>query len=109
MSFDKDVLGFEAAELEQLQKGLENLLNDGIESDEEKPIDEADTRATIGPYSFELPRDQYLSWIEGMKQEVGFDKEAIVNEIKNRLGLECCLQIQEIGIRGCFLLLAMHD
>lgn len=87
LSFDKDVLGFEAAELEQLQKGLENLLNDGIESDEEKPIDEADTRATIGPYSFEIPRDQYLSWIEEMKQEVGFDKEAIVNEIKNRLGL----------------------
>jgi len=87
MSFDKAVLGFEAAELEQLQKSLESLLTDGIDDDEEKPIDEADTRATIGPYSFEIPRERYLAWIEEVKQEVGFDKEAIVHELKKRLGL----------------------
>ena len=87
MSFDKAVLGFEAAELEQLQKSLESLLTDGIDDDEEKPIDEADTHATIGPYSFEIPRERYLAWIEEVKQEVGFDKEAIVHELKKRLGL----------------------
>lgn len=87
MSFDKAVLGFEAAELEQLQKSLDSLLTDGIDDDEEKPIDEADTRATIGPYSFEIPRERYLVWIEEVKQEVGFDKEAIVHELKKRLGL----------------------
>ena len=72
---------------EQLQKSLESLLTDGIDDDEEKPIDEADTRATIGPYSFEIPRERYLAWIEEVKQEVGFDKEAIVHELKKRLGL----------------------
>ena len=87
MSFDKAVLGFEAAELEQLQKSLDSLLTDGIDDDEEKPIIEADTRATIGPYSFEIPRERYLAWIEEVKQEVGFDKEAIVHELKKRLGL----------------------
>jgi ParB-like chromosome segregation protein Spo0J len=87
MSFDKAVLGFEAAELEQLQKSLDSLLTDGIDDDEEKPIGEADTRATIGPYSFEIPRERYLAWIEEVKQEVGFDKEAIVHELKKRLGL----------------------
>jgi len=87
MQFDKAVLGFEAAELEQLQKSLESLLTDGIDDDEENPIIEADTRATIGPYSFEIPRERYLAWIEEVKQEVGFDKEAIVNELQKRLGL----------------------
>ncbi|MEQ1788860.1 MAG: ParB N-terminal domain-containing protein [Rickettsiales bacterium] len=86
-SFDKSLLGFEVSELEQLQKTIDGLLTDGIESDEEKPITEADTRATIGPYSFEIPRAEYLAWIEGIKQEVGFDKEAIVNELQRRLGL----------------------
>jgi ParB-like chromosome segregation protein Spo0J len=86
-SFDKSLLGFEISELEQLQKTIDGLLTDGIDSDEEKPIAEADTRATIGPYSFEIPREHYLAWIEEIKQEVGFDKEAIVNELQRRLGL----------------------
>jgi ParB-like chromosome segregation protein Spo0J len=86
-SFDKSLLGFELSELEQLQKTIDGLLTDGIDSDEEKPIEEADTRATIGPYSFEIPRAEYLTWIEEIKQEVGFDKEAIVNELQRRLGL----------------------
>jgi ParB-like chromosome segregation protein Spo0J len=85
--FDNTVLGFEPAELEQLHRGVAGLLGDGVESGEDLPIDEADTRATIGPYSFIIPRAQYLKWIEALKQEVGFDKEAINNELKNRLGL----------------------
>jgi len=87
LSFDKAVLGFDPAELEQLRKSLESLLTDGIEDGEEQPIEEADTRATIGPYSFEIPRAEYLSWIEDIKQHAGFDKEAIVYEIRRRLDL----------------------
>jgi ParB-like chromosome segregation protein Spo0J len=87
VSFDKSLLGFEVSELEQLQKTIDGLLTDGIDSDEEKPIEEADTRATIGSYSFEIPRENYLAWIEEIKQEVGFDKEAIIAELKRRLGL----------------------
>ncbi|MDX2095614.1 MAG: ParB N-terminal domain-containing protein [Alphaproteobacteria bacterium] len=85
--FDNTVLGFEPSELEQLHRGVEGLLNDGIESGDEQPIDEADTRATIGPYSFIIDRNDYLPWIETLKQEVGFDKEAINNELRSRLGL----------------------
>lgn len=87
LSFDKTVLGFEPAELEQLQKSLESLLTDGIEGEGDLSTDEADTRATIGPYSFEIGRERYLTWIEDIKQDVGFDKEAIINELKKRLGL----------------------
>lgn len=86
LEFDNSILGFELSELEELKRGLDSL-EDGVEDGGEKPIDEADTKATIGPYSFVIPREEYLEWIENLKQEVGFDKEAVTNEIKNRLGL----------------------
>jgi ParB-like chromosome segregation protein Spo0J len=85
-SFDVSVLGFEAAELDELHRGLESL-GDGLEDDGEKAIEEADTKATIGAYSFVIPREQYLKWIEDVKQAAGFDKESINNELKHRLGL----------------------
>lgn len=85
-SFDVSVLGFEAAELDELHRGLESL-GDGLEDDGEKTIEEADTKATIGAYSFVIPREQYLKWIEDVKQAAGFDKESINNELKHRLGL----------------------
>jgi ParB-like chromosome segregation protein Spo0J len=87
LEFDNSILGFESAELEELKHGLEGLLNDGTEDGGEKPIDEADTKATIGPYSFMIEREEYLEWIEEIKQAVGFDKESITNELKHRLGL----------------------
>jgi hypothetical protein len=43
-SFDKSLLGFEVSELEQLQKTIDGLLTDGIDSDEEKPIAELKRR-----------------------------------------------------------------
>ena len=85
-SFDVSLLGFDAAELDELHRGLA-LLSDGLEDDEEKPIEEADTKATIGAYSFVIPREQYLTWIEDVKQAAGFDKESINKELKQRLGL----------------------
>ncbi len=85
--FDQSVLGFDAGELDQLHQGISDLLKDGIDEDEEKEITEADTKATIGAYSFIIEREQYLQWMEELKQQVGFDKEAIIAELKNRLGL----------------------
>jgi ParB-like chromosome segregation protein Spo0J len=87
LEFDNSILGFESAELEELKHGLEGLLSDGTDDGGEKPIDEADTKATIGPYSFMIGREEYLEWIEEIKQAVGFDKESITNELKHRLGL----------------------
>jgi ParB-like chromosome segregation protein Spo0J len=87
LNFDKDILGFEPAELEKLQRSVEHLLDDGIDTEEARPIEEADTKATIGPYSFIIPRAQYLDWMEELKQAAGFEKEAVLQELKNRLGL----------------------
>ena len=84
--FDKSVLGFNEEELNSLRLSLESL-QDGIEGEEDGELEEADTKATIGPYTFVIERGQYLEWMEQIRQRVGFDKEAIVHELKKRLGL----------------------
>jgi ParB-like chromosome segregation protein Spo0J len=84
--FDKSVLGFNEEELNSLRLSLESL-QDGIEGEEDGELEEADTKATIGPYTFVIERGQYLEWMEQVRQRVGFDKEAIVDELKRRLGL----------------------
>lgn len=84
--FDKSVLGFNEEELNSLRLSLESL-QDGIEGEEEGELEEADTKATIGPYTFVIERGRYLEWMEEIRQRVGFDKEAIVTELQRRLGL----------------------
>ena len=50
-------------------------------------IEEADTTARIAAYTFPIPREQYLEWMEAIKQQVGFEKKEIIAELKRRLGL----------------------
>ena len=66
---------------------LEQKRKRGMRLSEEGELEEADTKATIGPYTFVIERGQYLEWMEQIRQRVGFDKEAIVEELKRRLGL----------------------
>jgi len=47
----------------------------------------ADTRLTIGEYSFPIPRNDYLRWQEEIRQTAGFSAPEIVEEIKRRLRL----------------------
>ncbi|MFA7360790.1 MAG: ParB N-terminal domain-containing protein [Candidatus Kapaibacterium sp.] len=41
----------------------------------------------IGEYRILLDREKYLGWIEEIKMEYGFDKLAVMNELKRRLKL----------------------
>lgn len=84
--FDAEVLGFNAEELKEIQSSLEGL-EDGFSEDEADSIEEADTSARIGSYSFPIPREQYLAWLEDIKQSVGFEKKDVVAELQKRLGL----------------------
>lgn len=86
-AFDADLLGFNAEELKEIQASLEDLLEDGFGDDEDGDIEEADTTARIGAYTFPIPREQYLEWLEAMKQDVGFEKKEVIAELKRRLGL----------------------
>lgn len=85
-SYDTEMLGFNAEELKEIQASLE-ALEDGFGEDEAGEIEEADTTARIGSYSFTIEREPYLEWLEKLKQEVGFEKKDILAELKKRLGL----------------------
>lgn len=84
---DKELLGFNVEELKELQSSLDDLLDDGYEDEEAEAIEEADTSARIGSYSFPIERQKYLEWIETIKQEVGFEKKEVIAELERRLGL----------------------
>ncbi len=85
-SYATDMLGFNAEELKEIQASLDGL-EDGFGDDEDDEIEEADTTARIASYTFPIPREQYLEWMEAMKQEVGFEKKEVIAELKRRLGL----------------------
>ena len=86
-AFSADVLGFNDEELRDIKAAVDVLLEDGFGEDDDNDIEEADTAARIGAYSFPIPRQQYLEWLESIKQSTGFEKQDIIEELKRRLGL----------------------
>ncbi|NDF13535.1 MAG: hypothetical protein EB060_12075 [Proteobacteria bacterium] len=85
--YDKTKTGFNEEEINNLHATMARLQEDGIDGEEQGDVEEADTNATIGPYRFVIERGEFLEWIEEIKQRVGFDKEAIVAELRKRLGV----------------------
>lgn len=85
--YDKTKTGFNEEEINNLHATMARLQEDGIDGEEQGDVEEADTNATIGPYRFVIERGAFLEWIEEIKQRVGFDKEAIVAELRKRLGV----------------------
>lgn len=86
-AFSADLLGFNDEELRDIKASVDGLLEDGFGKDDDDDIEEADTTARIGAYSFPIQREQYLEWLENIKQSAGFEKKEIIEELKRRLGL----------------------
>lgn len=86
-AFSAELLGFNDEEIRDIKAAVDGLLEDGFGDDENDDIEEADTTARIGAYSFPIKREHYLEWLESIKQSVGFEKKEIVEELKRRLGL----------------------
>ena len=86
-AFSADLLGFNDEELRDIKASVDGLLEDGFGKDDDDDIEEADTTARIGGYTFPIPREQYLEWLEDIKQSAGFEKKEIIAELKRRLGL----------------------
>ncbi len=86
-AFSAELLGFNDEELRDIKASVDGLLEDGFGADDDDDIEEADTTARIGAYSFPIPREQYLEWLEDIKQSAGFEKKEIIAELKRRLGL----------------------
>jgi len=86
--FDTLLTGFEDSDLESL---LGQVGEDAGEDGEAEPTDEdlgkGDVTIALGLYRFKLTQAEYLAWIDSVKQAVGFDKESVTKELRNRLGI----------------------
>ena len=83
--FDTLLTGFEDADLESLLNPERADLDDAGTQDED--LEKGDVTIALGLYRFKLPQEDYLTWIDSVKQEVGFDKESVMKELKKRLGI----------------------
>ncbi|MDQ7818847.1 MAG: hypothetical protein RDU14_17600 [Melioribacteraceae bacterium] len=73
--------------IDQLEiKPLDHEINLNVNIPEELP--KASLNVTIGEYTFKVPREVYLEWIEKLKMEVGFSDQEVNKEIQRRLQLE---------------------
>jgi ParB-like chromosome segregation protein Spo0J len=87
IDFDTILAGFEPAD-------IEGLLNPGGNDDEEddddrhdKELDKSDVTVAVGLYRFRITQEDFIAWCDRVKQDAGFDKESVLNEIRSRLGL----------------------
>ena len=81
------VTGFSEDEIGRLVAGMDDMPPpppDGGGLDSTPP---ADTLCVVGAYRFEIDRPSYNRLIEGIRQECGFDEDAVIAGIKRRLGL----------------------
>ena len=87
IDFDTILAGFEPAD-------IEGLLNPGGNDDDEndddrhdKELDKSDVTVAVGLYRFRITQEDFIAWCDRVKLDAGFDKESVLNEIRNRLGL----------------------
>ena len=87
IDFDTILAGFEPADIEGL---LNPGGNDDAEDDDDrhdKELDKSDVTVAVGLYRFRITQEDFIAWCDRVKQDAGFDKESVLNEIRNRLGL----------------------
>lgn len=86
--FALDLTGFEKADLDDLlgDGGGADLSGDPEHPDDEE-LDKSDVVVAVGQYRMTLKQETYLKWLDELKQKAGFDKEAVLAEIKRRLEL----------------------
>ena len=83
--FDTLLTGFEDSDLDSLLRPMNAEPEDAV--NEEENLEKGDVTIALGLYRFKLPQEDYLTWIDSVKQEVGFDKESVLKELKRRLGI----------------------
>jgi len=86
--FDTLLTGFDDTDLESLLGGDDAppAFDDDSEGDEEE-LGKGDVTITLGLYRWKMSQEDYLAWIDSVKQAVGFDRETVTKELRRRLGL----------------------
>jgi len=69
---------------------LDSLLGDkkpDFEDEAEKELSQSEVTIQAGIYRFRMSQEDFGTWIDKLKQEVGFDKEAVIAELRRRLSI----------------------
>ena len=81
--FDTILAGFEPADLDALLGEQKPDFGD----EKEKELTQSEVTIQAGNYRFRMSQEDFGIWIDKLKQEVGFDKEAVIAEIRRRLAI----------------------
>lgn len=85
--FDTILAGFEPADLEGLFNPGGDDENEDDDDRHDKELDKSEVTVAVGLYRFRISQDEFIAWCDRVKQDAGFDKESVLNEIRSRLGL----------------------
>ena len=82
--FSTLLAGYEKADLEAL---LEGNSDEAPDDEEEKELDPSQVTLQAGNYRWRVSQEEFGKWIDALKQQVGFDKESVIAELKRRFGI----------------------
>lgn len=82
-NFDAILAGFEPTDLDALLGEQKPDFGD----EKEKELSQSEVTIQAGNYRFRMSQEDFGIWIDKLKQEVGFDKEAVIAEIRRRLAI----------------------
>lgn len=81
--FDTILAGFEPTDLDALLGEQKPDFGD----EKGKELSQSEVTIQAGNYRFRMSQEDFGIWIDKLKQEVGFDKEAVIAEIRRRLAI----------------------
>lgn len=81
--FNTILAGFEPTDLDALLGEQKPDFGD----EKEKELSQSEVTIQAGNYRFRMSQEDFGIWIDKLKQEVGFDKEAVIAEIRRRLAI----------------------
>ena len=81
--FDTILAGFEPTDLDALLGEQKPDFGD----EKEKELTQSEVTIQAGNYRFRISQEDFGVWIDKLKQEVGFDKESVIAELRRRLSI----------------------
>ena len=85
--FDTILAGFEPADLDALLNPDADDTGDEDDDRHDKELDKSQVTVAVGLYRFRIIQDDFVAWCDRVKQDAGFDKDSVIQEIRNRLDL----------------------
>ena len=85
--FDTILAGFESADLEALLNPEDEESDDDEDNRHDDELEKSEVTVAVGLYRFRITQDEFVAWCDRVKQDTGFDKDSVIQEIKTRLEL----------------------